>query len=65
MKKRSYFISRLQCQTCGSITTIPRRNYKRRKRHHIKTMYCPFCKAETDFIELDDFEDVYGGESNE
>ena len=61
MKKRSYFISRLQCSKCGNITTIPRRNNRRRARHHVKTMYCPFCQVETDFTELDDYEDRYGG----
>lgn len=61
MKKRSYFISRMECQNCGGITTVSRRNNKRRKKHHIKTMYCPFCHTETDFVELDDFEDRYGG----
>lgn len=61
MKKRSYFISRLQCNQCGNITAIPRRSNRRKARHHVKTMYCPFCQTETDFIELDDFEDRYGG----
>lgn len=57
MKRGRYFISRLQCSECNHIMTVPRYHNNKRKRHHIKTMYCPYCQIETDFIELEDFED--------
>lgn len=47
--KRVY--STLICNECGLRMTIPRRNSRKRKEGHIKTMYCPKCDRSTDFTE--------------
>ena len=47
--KRQY--STLTCKKCGLKMTIPRRQSRKRKQGHIKTMYCARCKSESDFVE--------------
>lgn len=51
-------ISRCRCPKCGEKFPIPRRDNRKRPRGHIKTIYCPFCRKETDMIEIrdEDFE---------
>lgn len=47
--KRVY--SNLNCTVCGASMIIPRRQSRRRKEGHIKTMYCYKCDKVTDFVE--------------
>lgn len=41
-KKRNYVIEKYKCPTCGLVMTIPRT--KRRKKGHIKDIYCVRCR---------------------
>lgn len=43
-------IQQLLCLECGNRVPITR-NHNRREDNHIKTMYCPYCKKTTNFIE--------------
>lgn len=71
--KRQRAIQQLLCLECGNLVPITR-NHNRREDNHIKTMYCPYCKKNTNFIEninlckikddslkhrLDDIENIY------
>ncbi len=40
-------ISFMVCKECGGVFPIRRRACRKRKRGHIKTMYCPWCKKTT------------------
>lgn len=52
MKKgKLYTTSNMHCKECGAIMPIPRQVCHKRKKNHIKTMYCYRCKKETDFVE--------------
>ena len=53
----------LKCSCCGSIIPIQRKLGKMKKKGHIKTIYCPKCKAETQHIELGPWYDFYSMES--
>ena len=42
MVKITYF----KCSHCKNMFPIPRSSGRLRKKHHIKTIWCPFCKKE-------------------
>lgn len=44
-------ISFMQCQACLGKTPIQRKRGRTRKRGHVKTMWCPWCKKVTPHIE--------------
>ncbi len=44
-------VSTLVCVKCGFPMYVPRPRCRRRQRGHVKTMWCPRCKAETDHEE--------------
>ena len=39
------------CKRCGGTFPIRRRRGRRRKRNHVKTMWCPWCKQVTQHVE--------------
>ena len=51
MKRISFLLSDLVCSECGHVFTIPRRRSRTKPPGHIKSMWCPMCLAERDFIE--------------
>ena len=44
-------ISFMRCCKCGGTFPIRRKRGHTRKRNHIKTMYCPWCKHVTQHLE--------------
>lgn len=44
-------ISWMECRDCLGKTPIQRKRGRTRKRGHIKTMWCPWCKRVTQHIE--------------
>ena len=44
------YIRRFKCQDCGSEITAPK--LSKTGNGHIKTMYCPICKEQKDFIQI-------------
>ena len=46
-----YTISRFQCPGCGNLIPLPRTKAKPRESHHIKDLYCPWCKTVQKTIE--------------
>lgn len=44
-------ISNFVCSECGFIIPLPRTESVRRKKGHIKDLFCPCCKAERKFKE--------------
>ncbi len=44
---------RLVCETCGGEMFVPRKKSRKREEGHIKTMWCPYCKAVKDFRECE------------
>lgn len=54
MKKRNdAVISYYKCPSCGKVLSIPRQSGKLRGRGHKKDIWCPFCKEEKTFVELE------------
>ena len=51
MAKWKYYISHLSCTGCGLDFPIPRKCRRKREKNHIKTMWCPVCRAKRDFLE--------------
>lgn len=53
MKKHRYMkMSQFICKSCGMEIDLPRLHCGQRKNGHIKTIYCPGCKKESDFKEI-------------
>lgn len=53
MRKRRYsVISNFVCPECKNIIPLPRNHGKQRAKGHIKTLYCPYCKADRNFTEI-------------
>ena len=53
MKAHKYFISQFFCTECGREgIPLPRPESKKRESGHLKTLYCSFCKKETNFVEV-------------
>lgn len=54
MKKYAKVVIRyFRCPECSSVTVAPKRSSMQTAIGHIKTMYCPFCKEERDFVMFD------------
>lgn len=46
-------LRRFRCPICGQEMVAPRLHHGPTHAGHIKTMYCPMCKADRDFIQTD------------
>lgn len=44
---RSLVVSWLKCERCGGAMPVQRQRRRLRKRNHVKTMWCPWCKRVT------------------
>lgn len=52
MKKQRFMDqSMLVCSSCGGRFPIMRNHGERRKKGHIKDIWCPYCKTDRKFIE--------------
>lgn len=40
-------LSWMECPACHQVTPIQRKRGKTKRRGHVKTMWCPFCKKVT------------------
>lgn len=40
-------LSQMKCERCGGMMPVRRRHGRLRKRNHVKTMWCPWCKRVT------------------
>ena len=43
MRNRNYNISYFICPECGNSIPLPRMKNNKRKKGHIKDLYCPYC----------------------
>ena len=44
MRANHFEISKFICNECGNAFPIPRPKSHRRKKNHVKDLWCPFCK---------------------
>jgi len=44
------YIRRFKCSVCGADATAPK--LSRTGNGHVKTMYCPVCRRERDFVQV-------------
>ena len=51
-KRNDYLIMYYRCNSCGREFTIPRHKGSLRGKNHIKDLWCPWCKANTKFVEI-------------
>jgi uncharacterized CHY-type Zn-finger protein len=51
-RRRNFTISYFSCTKCEYVLTLPRLKYRKRERLHIKDMWCPMCKADSQFKEF-------------
>jgi len=49
-KSTTSYIRRFKCPVCGADATAPKLSMT--GNGHIKTMYCPVCKQERDFVQV-------------
>ena len=61
MRPTSFSISYFKCTECGNTIPLPRIKSARRKKNHIKDLYCPFCNEvrKTREIREGDYEQIY------
>lgn len=52
MRANRFEISKFVCPECGNEFPIPRPKARRRKKDHIKDLYCPFCKQVVKTVEV-------------
>ena len=52
MKALHYTISYFMCPTCKHILPLPRNKSVKRKKGHIKDLYCIYCNKITEAIEM-------------
>lgn len=52
MKKRQMTERRFKCPDCQAVMTAYKSSAKRTAAGHKKTMWCPWCKAEKNFIQI-------------
>lgn len=52
MKKRDVTERRFKCTECNAIMTAYKSSARRTAERHIKTMYCPWCKADRQFVQF-------------
>lgn len=53
MKKNRYTIRIFKCTECGNHLYAAKKLGNRTSIGHVKTMYCPFCDMDTQFIQID------------
>lgn len=56
---RTFYISNFYCSKCGNKgIPVPRGAYRMREKYHLKKLYCPYCKEETNHLEIreDDYD---------
>lgn len=51
MKKRAFEMRLFRCPECERTIKAAKTKGRMTAAGHIKTMYCPFCKEERDFIQ--------------
>lgn len=51
-KVRFYVMRDFKCPVCGYTHSASKKCSAMTGMGHIKTMYCPFCKEERDFIQI-------------
>lgn len=51
-KRNDIIIMYYRCKNCQNDLTIPRQIGRKRNEHHIKDMWCPYCKIDSKFIEI-------------
>lgn len=56
--KRNVSERRFKCPKCGFIATAYKKSSRRTPEKHLKNLWCPFCKAEHNFIQLSRYEQV-------
>ena len=52
-KKHNYSVRVFQCPECNNKMYAPKGRSHCSPRGHIKTMFCPYCKCDRDFIQID------------
>ena len=52
MKKRDVTERRFKCTECNAVMTVYKSSARRTTEGHIKTMYCPWCKAGRQFVQF-------------
>ena len=53
MKKHKYIVRVFECTQCHKNMYAPKRVSKITSNKHVKTMFCPFCHMDTQFIQID------------
>ena len=51
-KQRFMDLSMFICPTCGKTFPIMRNHGQHRASHHIKDLWCPYCKSDQKFTEV-------------
>ena len=54
--KKNVCERRFKCPTCNYIATAYKKSSRRTAEHHLKKMYCPFCRVTHNFIQLSKYE---------
>lgn len=52
MRKQNVTERRFKCTECKAIMTAYKSSARRTAEGHIKTMYCPWCKADRQFVQF-------------
>ena len=52
MKKRDVTERRFKCTECNAVMTAYKSSARCTAEGHIKTMYCPWCKADRQFVQF-------------
>jgi hypothetical protein len=50
--RRNYTISYFICPECGKALPLPRNKCSKRKKNHIKDLYCVYCKKIVKTVEI-------------
>lgn len=50
-KRTAVQLREMKCTICGQVMYVSKHMRHMTPKGHIKTMYCPICKQETDFIQ--------------
>ena len=52
-RKHTYVIRVFQCPECQRKMYAAKGSYIKTLKGHVKTMFCPFCHCDRDFIQID------------
>lgn len=58
-RKRCFTISYYKCKTCGYIMSLPKLKIQIKERLHLKDMWCPVCKTDSQFTEFKSEAELY------